>query len=180
EEAQLKLADLYNPADYPEVDTVKAGFLFECQYLTFDLPGTLSALSERLLTRETDNVSQKVRQMLEEAQTTLREAMAELVDHLMERLTPNANGTAKTFKASTVTNLMDFLNRFDARNLSQDVDLQKLVNHAKGLLSGMEPNRIRKDESVTTVVREGMRAIKSQLDALLIEKPSRVYVLEDE
>lgn len=180
EEAQLKLADLYNPADYPDVDTVKAGFLFECQYLTFDLPGTLSAVSERLLTRETETVSQKVRQMLEDAKTTLREAMAELVDHLMERLTPNANGKAKTFKAGTVTNLMDFLNRFDARNLSQDVDLQKLVNQAKGLLSGMEPSRIRKDESVATVVREGMRAIKSQLDALLVEKPSRVYVLEDE
>jgi hypothetical protein len=33
---------------------------------------------------------------------------------------------------------------------------------------------------VATVVREGMRAIKSQLDELLVEKPSRVYVLEDE
>ncbi len=180
DEARRKLADLYNEADYPGVDTVKAGFLFECQYLTFDLPGTLSTLSERLLKRETDNVSRKVGQMLDEAKATLREAMAELVDHLMERLTPDTNGKAKTCKASTVTNLMDFLDRFDARNLGQDFDLQKLVNQAKGLLSGMDPASIRKDDSVATVVREGMRAIKSQLDALLVEKPSRVYALEDE
>ena len=69
--------------------------------------------------------------MLAEINLSLREAMRQLVRHLRNRLTPRADGTQKGFKASTVNNLLDFLGRFDAKNLGKDTELTDVVSQAK-------------------------------------------------
>lgn len=117
--------------------------------------------------------------MLEDVNTYLREAMRSLVNHLVDRLSPSESGKSKTFKSSTLTNLLEFLNTFDARNLGNDIELAQLVTTAKNVLSGVDSQLLRSDQSIANVVQNGMGTIKAQLDSLLIKKPIRLYSFDE-
>lgn len=179
-EDQTRLRDAYNNLDYPDLETVKNAFAIEAHYITWDLPATLSMVSESLLQRESANAQQKLTQMLDEVNGTLRQAMAQLVNHLVSRLTPDTTGQRKTFRTSTITNLMEFLNRFDARNLGNDVVLQDIVRQARTILTDIDsPNELRTNQPLAEIVQKGMLEVQTQLDALLVRRPSRRYTFEE-
>ena len=177
EESRLKAA--YRTRDYPDPDTVRAAFGLTYSYITFDLPGTLETISATMLKREERRSMEKVNNMLEDVNTYLREAMRSLVNHLVDRLSPSESGKSKTFKSSTLTNLLEFLNTFDARNLGNDIELSQLVTTAKNVLSGVDSQLLRSDQSIANVVQNGMGTIKAQLDSLLIKKPIRLYSFDE-
>ena len=177
EESRLKAA--YRTRDYPDPDTVRAAFGLTYSYITFDLPGTLETISATMLKREERRSMEKVNNMLEDVNTYLREAMRSLVNHLVDRLSPSESGKSKTFKSSTLTNLLEFLNTFDARNLGNDIELAQLVTTAKNVLSGVDSQLLRSDQSIANVVQNGMGTIKAQLDSLLIKKPIRLYSFDE-
>ena len=176
---KLHLKDAYNPADYPNVDTVRQTFMIETQYITWDLPSSLGSVSEALIQQEQQRARTKVQTILTDITTNLSTVMQELVTHLVDRLSPDANGNTKRFHTSTVTNLMEFIGRFNARNLGQSVDLQQIVEQAKGLLSGINPTHIRDDESAAQGLHTGMQHVKRQLDHLLATPPTRQYQWDD-
>ena len=118
--------------------------------------------------------------MIQEIQNTLRAAMRDLVTHLVTRLTPDALGQRKTFRTSTVTNLMDFLNRFEARNLGGDNELHELVKQSKTLLNGVTATTLKQNETLSGSIRKGLDDIKIQLDQLLINPPSRLITFEED
>ena len=60
--------------------------------------------------------------------------MAELVQHLVERLQPGADGKPKVFRDSLVRGMEEWLSDFSARNLAQDGELSSLVERARELL----------------------------------------------
>jgi hypothetical protein len=152
EAARLKSA--YRTSDYPDPDTVRAAFGLTYSYITFDLPGTLETISATMLKREERRSMEKVNNMLEDVNTYLREAMRSLVNHLVDRLSPSDTGKSKTFKSSTLTNLLEFLNTFEARNLGNDVELAQLVSSAKNVLSGVNSQLLRSDQSIAGVVQD--------------------------
>lgn len=176
---QHHLKDAYDPADYPDLDTVRQTFTIETQYITWDLPSSLGSVSEALIQQEQQRARTKVQTILTDITTNLSTVMQELVTHLVDRLTPDANGNTKRFHTSTVTNLMEFIGRFNARNLGQNVDLQQIVEQAKGLLSGINPTHVRDDESVARGLQAGMQQVKTQLDHLLATPPTRQYQWDD-
>lgn len=180
QEALLRLGPLFNTDDYPPVEHVHHEFSVSCQYLSFDLPSVLETISAELFIREKAQAASKVNEMIQEIQTTLRAAMGELVTHLITRLTPDEFGKRKTFRASTVTNLMDFLNRFDARNLGRDDELHELVEQSKSLLNGITATSLKHSETLSTTIRDGFGHIKTQLDQLLINPPSRLITFEED
>ncbi|GJL52914.1 MAG: hypothetical protein NPIRA02_00460 [Nitrospirales bacterium] len=180
QEALLRLGTLFDTDDYPPVEDIRNEFRVDCQYLSFDLPAVLETISSEVFAREKTQAANKVRDMIQEIQRTLRAAMADLVSHLINRLTPDEVGKRKTFRSSTVTNLMDFLNRFDARNLGQDHELQELVERSKTLLSGVTATHLKNDDHLSNTVCDGLGRIKSQLDDLLINVPSRLITFDEE
>ena len=105
--------------------------------------------------------------------------MRSLVNHLVDRLSPSDTGKSKTFKSSTLTNLLEFLNTFEARNLGNDVELAQLVSSAKNVLSGVNSQLLRSDQSIAGVVQTGMGTIKDQLDSLLVKRPVRLYNFDE-
>ncbi|GJL61753.1 MAG: hypothetical protein NPIRA04_04070 [Nitrospirales bacterium] len=180
QEALLRLGTYFKTDDYPPVEDVKKEFAVSCQYLSFDLPSVLETINAQVFAREKAQAASKVSEMIQEIQNTLRAAMRDLVTHLVTRLTPDPLGQRKTFRASTVTNLMDFLNRFDARNLGQDDELHELVKQSKKLLNGVTATTLKQNETLSVSIRKGLDDIKTQLDQLLINPPSRLITLEDD
>lgn len=176
---QERLKDAYDATDYPDEDSVKTAFWIEAHYVTWDLPVTMASISEAMLKTETENAQRKLEEMLAEINLSLREAMRQLVRHLRNRLTPRADGTQKGFKASTVNNLLDFLGRFDAKNLGKDTELTDVVSQAKSLLNGVSPKELRTNQPLAEMIQVGMKDVEKRLDALLVSKPSRQYRFDE-
>jgi hypothetical protein len=176
---QYRLKDAYDATDYPDAETVKTAFWIEAHYITWDLPVTMASLSDAMLKKETENAQRKLEEMLAEINLSLREALRQLVRHLRNRLTPRADGTQQAFKASTVNNLLDFLDRFDAKNLGKDTALTDVVSQAKMLLNGVSPKELRTNQPLAEMIQAGMNEVEKRLDALLVSKPSRQYRFDE-
>jgi hypothetical protein len=71
--------------------------------------------------------------------------MAELVEHMIDRLSKDDDGKAKTFKTSTVENFKEFADLFAARNLTGDSELAALVEKAQKVMSGVDAKSLRTD-----------------------------------
>ena len=84
---------------------------------------------------------------------------------MVDRLTSD-NGKARVFWDSPVTNLANFLEVFDARNLSNDEDLSALVERCRELMTGVEPKDLRSDAALREAVRRGFSQVEGQMDRL--------------
>jgi hypothetical protein len=87
-------------------------------------------------------------------QQTLRQGLYELVGRMVDRLTGD-NGRPRVFWDSLVSNLDNFLQVFDARNLSNDEDLAALVERCRELMTGVEPKNLRRDAALREAVQRG-------------------------
>lgn len=176
-QAQSKLDTMYDPSDYPDAAQIPERFSVSIQYLTFDLPGALGSISERARQRAFAEGEHKLQAAVDEVQQYLRQTLAGLVTQLRDRLTPDpVTGEAKVLQTRTMTNLLEFMDTFAARNrVAQDGQLESLVTQAKQLLAGVEAPELRSDEALRHVVRTGLEDIAQRMDGLLVKKPTRKY-----
>lgn len=180
DEARRRLGDLFDPADYPSSDRMRRGFRFEYNYLNFSTPGKLSSISSALFEREKQKMAGKWAEAQEEVVTMLRYEMKSLVDHMVDRLKPGENGKSRIFKNSMISNFTDFLETFPFRNVADDAELDRLVGDARALLEGVDPQDLRDKQGLRRNTRLGFDEIKTSLDTLVIDKPSRMISFEDE
>jgi hypothetical protein len=176
EKARVRLNSQFELADYPDVDRLRASFGVELQYLNFGVPGTLQGISKALYERAKQQAHARWAEASEQIQLALRQAMQELV----ERLTPGADGKKKAFGAGALDKAREFLDTFQARNLTGDTAMEQLVEQAQALLAGADPEKIRSDELFRGELQARFSEIGQQLDALVIEAPVRKFYLESE
>ena len=102
----------------------------------------------------------------------LRASLAEMVSRLRDRLTEEPDGKAKRLRESTVQKLRDFLSSFDFRNVTNDRELKEQVEKARALLGGISTDAIRNTNTLRARIREGMAEIATQMDALVVDRPT--------
>jgi hypothetical protein len=174
-----RLRVLHCPTDYPPVDLVKARFYFTWRYVAYGVPGQLKMISGRIWEEERDKAAQRFAEAQTEAQVLLRESMAGLVNHMVDRLEASDNGKPKVFKKSTVANLCEFLTTFDFRNIANDTELKEQVEKTRALLSGVTAEEIRTTADLRSRLKTGMSEIATKLDAMVITMPRRKFRLEE-
>ena len=174
-----RLRVLHSPTDYPPVDLVKARFYFTWRYVAYGVPGQLKMISGRIWEEERDKAAQRFAEAQTEAQVLLRESMAGLVNHMVDRLEASDNGKPRVFKKSTVANLCDFLATFDFRNIANDAELKEQVEKTRALLSGVTADEIRTTADLRSRLKTGMSEIATKLDAMVITMPRRKFRLEE-
>ena len=177
--AASRLGSLYDPRDYPSLERVMAAFSIETRYITFGTPGTLKSISPTIYAREVEKAKASVAAAAEEIKQVMRANMADLVDHLSERLQKKPDGSQKIFRDSLIGNVKEFLATFQARNIVDDNDLAVLVARAGELLEGVDSNDLRTNDQMRNYISDGFTAIKTELDTMLIAKPARVIDFAD-
>lgn len=179
-QAASRLGPLFDPRDYPSIETLQEGFEVSTQYLTFGVPGTLQSISKSLLEREEEKAKQRIAAIEDEIVQVLRLSLKELVDHMVDRLQPGADGKPKVFRNTLMTNMQEFLETFKARNLTNDQDLEALVDQAKGILAGVDATTLRTNDATRSHVQAQLTQIKHSLDGLVVAKPTRYYAFNEE
>ena len=176
-EAVARLRALYNPADYPHLAEVAARFTFDYRYLAFMTPQTLSA---RLLSRERAKAAAEVSSEVEEIKVALRTGFAELIAHAADRLVVRTDGKKVTFRDSLVTNMEEFFQYFNQRNLVDDQELANLVERARESMKGVTAQVLRTDDVTRASVKETLDRVRGEMDRSLMVRPARRLILDRE
>lgn len=177
--AASHLGSLYNLSDYPSVDEIRAKFKFKWQYTTFSVPGSLKNISAALFEAEQEKAAATMQAATEEITAIMRETMFKLVSHLQDKLSPGDDGKSKILKEAAVKNLTEFLDTFDLRNVTNDVELAIMVKKARELLNGTSATAIRSSDILKAKTLTGLDNIMDTLSSMVQEKPGRMFKDED-
>lgn len=179
EEARKRLGAVFNPADYPPLESVRASFFVETAYIDFGVPGRLKEIRPKLFARERAAFKEKLENAAEEIRLGMRAVFQDLVNHMIQRLAPATDGKKKVFKRNLIENLAEFMDSFADRNIADDEELKKIIGVARECLKGKTPEMIREDKDIAEGVRKGMEVIKEKLDGMISTAASRKFNLDE-
>jgi len=184
ETARETLRDLFDVTDYPPAEDMRRYFGCEYAYLTLDTPSALANVSKELLAREREKAIEAARLEVTEIQQAMRQELADILDHAVERLGMETDGTRRgkprTFRNTLITGMADFFATFEGRNVVGDEELAGLVASAREIMNGTTPDRLRRDSTARAVVKSSLEAVRGIMDANTMLKPTRKISFEDE
>lgn len=175
QEAAANLRALYNAKDYPPADYVRSKFHFSYQYLSFGTPEGLEDVNREIFAEEREKAASVLRDATAEARDFMRATVAELVTHLRDRLTPDADGKPKRLHATAVSNLQQFLGTFDLRNVSNDRELADEIQKLRGLLGDTSAEELREKKDWREAVAGDLAEIETTLTGMVEHRPGRKF-----
>jgi hypothetical protein len=178
-ETKARLADAADDRDYPSIERFRAAFHMEYSYITFETPTKLKAISAALFQQETLKAQARLESVAVECQQTMRAGLLSLVEHLHDRLTPDATGKQKRLHTTTITQLSEFLDIFTLKNVTDDDQLASIVAQAKDLMEGVDHTTLKSSDILRAKMLEGLESVKSALDPLIVDKANRRITFDD-
>lgn len=180
EAARPKLGSGFDERDYPRTERVREAFRFEVQLWELNTPGKLGAINKEMYERELI----KMQNVWSEAQKTISSVLLEefkkMTSHLADRLQPTADGKRKVFRDSAINNLKEWIELFQVRNLTDDAELVALVDKARAMISGVDPENVRDADHLREDLAKSFAGLTSELDSLITNRPTRAISLDEE
>ena len=175
DESRARLKEAFNIKHYPTREQVMAGYRIEKHWLTMSTPQSLKQISASFFEREKAKAEESLKVATEEITKLLAAEAKHLTGHLIERLTPDADGKAKIFRNSAVTNISEFLATFNLRNIGGSEELNAQIGKIKQLIDGIDPESLRANITLKDSVSQGFKDVAGELDKLIIARPSRMF-----
>jgi len=180
EEDRKRLDTLWSSDNYPDAEQVAAQFYVRMRYVDFGTPGKLETIDRAMFERERDRVQKEWDEARDVLQDAMRTSFAQIVNHFVDRLSPDKSGKRKKFRDSMVTSAQEWLEFFKPRNVADDESLATLVDECKSLIEGVDPGVLRTNTDLREQVTKGMQELQTKTDVLLVEAPRRKINLEEE
>lgn len=171
QQARARLGDLFSPEDYPT--NLTDLFAISWDYPSCTPPDYLRTVSPELYHAECLRVRERFSEAVELAESAFAEELATLVNHLADKLSGDDDGKPKVFRDSAVTNLLEFFERFQHLNIRSDEQLDALVERARGVVSGVGPQRLRDQATLRREVADRLAQVSTSLDHWMSDRPRR-------
>jgi hypothetical protein len=180
EQAKVDLGPLFRPDDYPLGVEVRTAFSVRWTFVELGTPGKLKTISAELYAAEAEKQRKQWEESSAVMQDSMRQAFQALVASLRERLDGDRdNGKPKVFRDSRVASLQEWLELFEARNVASDDQLAELVTKAKGMLSGLTADTLRRRGDIRSEVADGLKGIEQACSTLVTaDAPKRKFRLD--
>lgn len=175
EHAATQLGTLFNQSEYLSQAEVKEKFVFDWAYKSFGTPDSLKEIDPELYAEQVAQQQAQIEAATDEIKGVMRQGLLEMVEHLKDRLTPGADGKPRILRETAVTNLQEFLETFDLRNVTDDKALALEVQKARALLSGANANGLRNSDEWREKIRVGMESISHTLGNMTEAKNGRKF-----
>ena len=151
---------------------------FPCVGVAWDFPSVepppyLQQLSPELYQQECQRAQTRFGEAVQLAEAAFMEELHKLVAHLTERLSGRVDGKPKVFRDSAVENMAEFFTRFRELNVNSNEQLDDLVDRCEQLISGVQPQGLRDNESLRRSLSTNLATVQSSLDQLLVDRPRR-------
>jgi hypothetical protein len=165
DEAKVALGSQFNQADYPSADVLRQMFDIEWNWVNFTTPEELPA---ELREAEQAKMKKKFDDAGEQITEALRLGFQELIKHAAEKLQPSEDGKPRVWRDSMIGNIQEFIDTFQNRNITNDVELELLTAKAQEIMIGIDPKQLRKDEDVRKEARcSSSRRLEQSLDQIV-------------
>jgi hypothetical protein len=167
DEIKDRLADQFNEADYPTPEYMEAGIWVEWQFMDFAIPDA-QKIGEYLWSEQRERAQNIWQTAITEGRDALRETFRELVATLTTCLDTGVDGKKKAFHGKPVIEkLTTYLKYFSEVNFSDDKELERLVEQARGLLEGKDVEAIRADGYLRSSMYQDMRRLGNELETMV-------------
>jgi hypothetical protein len=133
----------------------------------------LLQLNPAIYHQEQERVARRFEQAVELAEQAFLAEFTRLINHLTERLSTGVDGERKVFRDSAVAKLVGFFERFRELKVSQDTQLEELIERAQQVVQGITPQALRDQDSVRQQVASQLAGVQAALDGLLVDRPRR-------
>ena len=167
EQARQELKELFSEADYPKAAVMRSRFAFTYKLFSFAVPGKLKSLSPAIYKAEVEKAHQSIVEMANEVVLAMRAAAHELVSHLLDKLTPTADGKTKRLHATSITALTEFINNFDIRNVSDDTQLKSEIDKLREIMDGADVEKLRHSDNYKTEMHQKLAHVAEVLGTLV-------------
>lgn len=178
QEAQARLGELYNADDYPS--DITEFFSIDWEFPSIEPPDYLKTLNPKLYEQEQARIAARMEEAIRAAEDAFAVELKKMVDTLLDKLTPGADGKKKLIVTSNVTNLSEFFTRFNQLKVSNNAELNAVVEMAENLLGGVDPAELRKEAGLKASVASGLAEVAEKLSTLIVNKPTRAIDLSDD
>jgi len=170
-EARRRLGSLFNAGDYPT--TLDGLFDLEVSYPPIEPPHYLIALNPGVFEAEQARVRERFESAVELAEQAFAGELQKLVTHLAERLTGLQDGQPKVFRDTAIRNFTEFFERFRRLNVRSNPELDALVDQARQVITGIEPQQLRDSVRLRAMVANDFTRIEQAVGDLLVDRPRR-------
>lgn len=176
----VDIGPLHNPRDYKSAEELRRSFYCQRKWMpAFDVPDILKEVDMARWEAEKRRSAELWAEVRQNGMVLLRKQMAEMTARLVESVSPDAEGGKKRFYATSITNLTDFFETFERRDLAGDRDLAAEVQKLKDLVSGKDIEKFKTDEGLRKQVATAGAEIAGRLDAMLVSASARSIRLRD-
>ncbi len=165
ENARVLLNGMYRQEDYPGPVELKSKFGVEKDFTPLpDADDFRVKLADQEIERIRQQIEQRVASEVETAQNDLWQRLRSAVDRMVERLAkPNA-----VFRDTLVTNLREVVDLIPNLNLTQDEDLEQIRKHVANVLTVHDPQELREDLGLRSLVAKQAEEIASAMQAFMV------------
>ena len=171
-EARDRLGSLYDADDYPE--SLRGLFQLDWDFPSVDPPEYLRRLAPDLYQEECQRVQARFQEAVQLAEQAFTAEFSKLVAHLCERLDwGGPEGARKVFRDSAVANLREFFNRFQVLNVGSCEELDDLIERARSIVEGVQPDELRNRDALRERVAQQLGQVRQSLDVLMVDAPRR-------
>lgn len=179
QQARKDLGQLYNPSDYPDVETLLEEFAISWSYPSVDPPNFLKQLNPKLYEQEQARVAARFQEAMAAAEQTLAAEMQQIVTHLVDRLSTGETGSRKRLSEKAMSGLAEFVERINSFSVHTSPELDALVKQVEQISKGVDVKQINANVDAQQHLFNTMTTLKEQLDGMLVDAPDRKIDLED-
>ena len=173
EKARKDLGSLFNEADYPDSSSMSKYFDEQANYVEFKTPKSLGSIRAGMYEKQEARLKQRFDSAFEGIKALMRAECKALLDHAVDRLSPDTDGKKKVLHETVLTNIADFLGTFRSKNICEDGELDAIVSDIKDLNAGLDIKKLRSEESVRDAAKSGFEKLKARMDQLVQDAPMR-------
>ncbi len=174
DQARERLGNLFDASDY--ATSLSDLFAIEWDYPSCDPPEYLLRVSPTLYYNECARVQTRFDEAVRLAEQAFADELGQLVSHLAERLSGDDAGSARVFRDSAVTNLLEFFERFQRLNIRSDDQLDRLVADARQIINGVQPQALRDHAAMRQHVAKELVRVEASLDGWMTDRPRRSII----
>ncbi len=169
--ARERLGSLFNADDYPS--SLAGEFDLQWDFPSIEPPDYLRHLNPQLYEQECQRVQNRFDEAVQLAEQAFLDELSGLVQHLADRLKGDVDGKPRIFRDSALENFTEFFGRFQSLNIRSNEQLDQLVERARNILRGVEPDQLRSSTSLREQLSSQLASVQTSLDGLLIDRPRR-------
>lgn len=166
----------FNPLEYPAPEEMRRMFDISWNWIAFTVP---EALPESLRKAETDKMERQFADASEEITLALRVGFQELIAHAADKLKTEPGEKPKRLYDTTISNVQEFIDSFQNRNITNDAELAVLVSKAKEILIGVTPQKLRDYAATRAETANKFAEVKATLDGMITTVKGRKFNFDE-